>query len=48
MWIGSLILLMKYLAPVSYCDTLNKCAVHLGSWEEIDDDDDEKPDNPKE
>ena len=46
-WIGSLILLMKYLAPLQYCDTLSKCAVHLGGWAECDEDD-EIPDNPRE
>ena len=38
---------MKYLAPLPYCDSLHKCAAHLGGWEECDEDD-EIPDNPKE
>ena len=46
-WISSLILLMKYLAPLPYCDSLHKCAAHLGGWEECDEED-EIPDNPKE
>ncbi|XP_046848963.1 transmembrane protein 39A-like [Xenia sp. Carnegie-2017] len=38
-WIGSMILLMKYFVPLHYCYSLSKCAVHLGAWAEHEEED---------
>ncbi|XP_032239220.2 transmembrane protein 39A-A isoform X2 [Nematostella vectensis] len=32
-WLSSLLVLMMYMLPLTYCDALHKCAVHLGGWE---------------
>lgn len=32
-WLSSLLMLMMFMIPLSYCDALHKCALHLGGWE---------------
>lgn len=32
-WLSSLLMLLMFMLPLTYCDALHKCALHLGGWE---------------
>ncbi|XP_078699401.1 transmembrane protein 39A-A-like [Branchiostoma floridae x Branchiostoma belcheri] len=35
-WINTFVMLMAQYIPPSYCDTLHRCAMHLGKWQKVD------------